>query len=106
MAKIVIDDKIITDWIEEIKSQYLNTEDYSYKQGILEGKLHAIESILNQSEPSPEETKNKLIVTSYTLRGRNKEHHKDVTSDEYHTEHRNSDGSILNVQVKPKQLKN
>lgn len=42
---------------------------------------------------------NKLKVSSYTQRGREKEHHEDIITDEYWTEHKNLDGSNLKVKV-------
>ena len=45
------------------------------------------------------EEKQKLRVVSYTLRGRNKTPHEDIITDEYWTEHKNLDGSILKIKV-------
>ena len=41
----------------------------------------------------------KVIVESYTTKGRDKEINETVVSDEYWTQHRNFDGSILHVKV-------
>lgn len=43
----------------------------------------------------------KVKVESYTLRGKEKIIHEPVISDEYWTEHKNFDGSILKVKVTP-----
>lgn len=47
------------------------------------------------------ELKKKLIVKSYTQKGREKIQHEDIVTDEYWTEHKNMDGSILKIQVIP-----
>lgn len=41
----------------------------------------------------------KLKVVSYTQTSRDKVYHEDIITDEYWTEHKNIDGSVLKVRV-------
>lgn len=43
----------------------------------------------------------KVKVESYTIRGKEKIIHEPIVSDEFWTEHKNFDGSILKVKVTP-----
>lgn len=92
MSKILIDKTLIEKRIKELRD--IAREHNSSCDGHLADELEFF-FLKNSVEHS-----GKIIVSSYTQSGFNKTKHEDILSDEYQTQHKNFDGSLLKVTIK------
>ena len=95
MSKILVDKQVILDRIAELEKPVAHYDGIYVSDAAIAQK-ELLEEILQQSE----KYNKKVIVSSYTQKEKEKIIHENITSDEYWTEHKNVDGSVLKVKVK------